>query len=36
MENAIYWQGKQVGIEICGKFYFYAGTPSEAIYALSR
>lgn len=36
MENAIYWKGIQIGIEVSGKFFFYAGTPSEAIDALTR
>jgi hypothetical protein len=36
MENAIYWEGVQVGIEVCGNILWFTGTPSDVIEELSR
>lgn len=33
MENAIYWQGVQVGIETAGRILWFTGAPQEAINA---
>lgn len=35
MENAIYWKGKQVGIESNGQILWFTGAPLEAIKAYS-
>lgn len=35
MENAIYWQGVQVGIESCGLILWFTNAPAEAIECLS-
>jgi hypothetical protein len=35
MENAIYWQGKQVGIESNWQILWFTGAPKEAIAAYS-
>ncbi|SDH63842.1 hypothetical protein [Paraburkholderia phenazinium] len=31
MENAIYWQGRQVGIECDGRILWFPSAPKEAI-----
>lgn len=31
MENAIYWNGQQVGIEVFGNILWFTGAPQEAI-----
>lgn len=36
MENAIYWQGVQVGIEVCGNIFWFTGAPIEAICQYSQ
>lgn len=33
MENAIYWQGRQVGIEVAGHILWFPSAPREAIEA---
>jgi hypothetical protein len=33
MENAIYWQGLQVGIEYAGRILWFPSAPPEAIAA---
>lgn len=35
MENAIYWQGRQVGIEMAGSICWFTSAPKEAIAAYS-
>ncbi|CAJ0710724.1 hypothetical protein LMG7143_01705 [Ralstonia thomasii] len=35
MENAIYWKGVQVGIEVSGRFLWFPSAPQEAISAYS-
>ena len=35
MENAVYWNGVQVGIEVDGRIFWYASTPQAAIDAYS-
>lgn len=35
MENAIYWHGVQVGIEVAGRILWFTGAPPEAIEATS-
>ncbi|TDG09060.1 hypothetical protein E1N52_07935 [Paraburkholderia guartelaensis] len=36
MENAIYWKGKQVGIEVAGRITWFPSTRPETIEALKR
>jgi hypothetical protein len=38
MENAVYWKGRQVGIECAGRTLWFASAPQEAIaaYGMSR
>jgi hypothetical protein len=31
MENAIYWHGRQVGIEINGRITWFPSAPREAV-----
>lgn len=31
MENAIYWQGRQVGIEVARRILWFPSAPLEAI-----
>ena len=33
MENAVYWQGQQVGIECAGRILWFTSAPKEAIAA---
>ncbi|WGS49076.1 hypothetical protein LFL96_15045 [Paraburkholderia sp. D15] len=33
MENAVYWDGRQVGIECAGKIMWFSSAPREAIAA---
>ncbi|WP_233850915.1 hypothetical protein [Paraburkholderia sp. HD33-4] len=33
MENAVYWNGRQVGIECAGKILWFASAPAQAIAA---
>lgn len=33
MENAVYWNGRQVGIECAGRISWFASAPQEAIAA---
>jgi hypothetical protein len=33
MENAIYWQGRQVGIECAGQILWFSSAPQPAIEA---
>jgi len=33
MENAVYWQGRQVGIECAGRISWFPSAPQEAILA---
>lgn len=35
MENAIYWNGRQVGIEAAGRIVWFPSAPAEAIAAYS-
>ena len=35
MENAVYWKGRQVGIECAGRTLWFASAPQEAIAAYS-
>lgn len=35
MENAVYWQGRQVGIECAGRIGWFSSAPQEAIAAYS-
>ncbi|MEW6342903.1 MAG: hypothetical protein RXR20_25440 [Paraburkholderia sp.] len=35
MENAIYWHGRQVGIECDGQILWFTSAPNEAIDAYS-
>ena len=34
MENAVYWKGKQVGIEMAGRISWFPSAPPEAIASL--
>ncbi|MEM5423001.1 hypothetical protein [Paraburkholderia ferrariae] len=36
MENAVYWKGKQVGIEVAGRITWFPSTRPETIEALKR
>ncbi|MCC8403871.1 hypothetical protein LJ655_18575 [Paraburkholderia sp. MMS20-SJTN17] len=38
MENAVYWDGRQVGIECAGRILWFASAPAQAIaaYGVSR
>lgn len=36
MENAIYWQGRQVGIESGGRILWFPSAPAEAIQSLKE
>lgn len=31
MENAVYWKGRQVGIECAGRISWFSSAPQEAI-----
>ncbi|MFM0736622.1 hypothetical protein PQQ51_05165 [Paraburkholderia xenovorans] len=33
MENAVYWNGRQVGIECAGRISWFASAPQEAVVA---
>ena len=33
MENAVYWNGRQVGIEAAGRVLWFSSAPQEAIAA---
>jgi hypothetical protein len=33
MENAVYWNGRQVGIESAGRLLWFSSAPQEAIAA---
>ncbi len=33
MENAVYWKGRQVGIECAGRISWFPSAPQEAILA---
>jgi hypothetical protein len=33
MENAVYWNGRQVGIECAGRILWFSSAPQEAIAA---
>ncbi|WP_233802842.1 hypothetical protein [Paraburkholderia sp. HP33-1] len=33
MENAVYWGGRQVGIECAGRILWFASAPAQAIAA---
>lgn len=33
MENAVYWNGTQVGIECAGRIFWFASAPAQAIAA---
>ncbi|WP_233831623.1 hypothetical protein [Paraburkholderia sp. ZP32-5] len=33
MENAVYWNGRQVGIECAGKISWFVSAPAQAIAA---
>ena len=33
MENAVYWDGHQVGIECAGRILWFASSPREAVAA---
>jgi hypothetical protein len=35
MENAVYWKGRQVGIECAGRILWFSSAPQEAIAAYS-
>ena len=35
MENAVYWNGRQVGIECAGRISWFSSAPQEAIVAYS-
>jgi phage terminase large subunit-like protein len=33
MENAVYWKGRQVGIECAGRILWFSSAPPEAVSA---
>lgn len=33
MENAVYWKGRQVGIECAGRILWFSSAPQEALAA---
>lgn len=33
MENAVYWKGRQVGIECAGRIMWFTSAPQEAVAA---
>jgi hypothetical protein len=33
MENAVYWKGRQVGIECAGRVLWFSSAPQEAVIA---
>ncbi|MFM0593973.1 MULTISPECIES: hypothetical protein [Paraburkholderia] len=33
MENAVYWKGRQVGIECAGRILWFTSAPPEAVVA---
>jgi hypothetical protein len=33
MENAVYWKGRQVGIECTGRILWFSSAPPEAVLA---
>ncbi|CAE6787808.1 hypothetical protein [Paraburkholderia haematera] len=33
MENAVYWKGRQVGIECAGRILWFPSAPQEAVVA---
>ncbi|CAB3799263.1 hypothetical protein [Paraburkholderia caffeinilytica] len=33
MENAVYWKGRQVGIECAGRILWFSSAPQEAVLA---
>lgn len=35
MENAVYWEGRQVGIECAGRILWFSSAPQDAIAAYS-
>jgi hypothetical protein len=35
MENAVYWKGRQVGIECEGRILWFSSAPQEAVAAYS-
>jgi hypothetical protein len=35
MENAVYWKGRQIGIECAGRLLWFSSAPPEAIVAYS-
>jgi hypothetical protein len=35
MENAVYWKGRQVGIECAGRISWFSSAPQDAITAYS-
>lgn len=36
MENAVYWKGRQVGIECAGRILWFSSAPQEAVLAYGR
>ncbi|MFM0338062.1 hypothetical protein [Paraburkholderia fungorum] len=36
MENAVYWNGRQVGIECAGRILWFSSAPLEAIAAYGQ
>ncbi|WP_434107058.1 hypothetical protein [Paraburkholderia caffeinilytica] len=36
MENAVYWKGRQVGIECAGRILWFASAPQEAMLAYGK
>ncbi|MFM0715953.1 hypothetical protein PQQ73_06405 [Paraburkholderia strydomiana] len=36
MENAVYWKGREVGIECAGRILWFASAPREAIAAYGK
>ena len=36
MENVIYWQGVQVGIEVSGRIQWFPSASKEAIFNLTK
>jgi hypothetical protein len=35
MENAVYWKGRQVGIECAGRISWFSSAPQDAVTAYS-
>ncbi|CAB3780995.1 hypothetical protein [Paraburkholderia fynbosensis] len=36
MENAVYWKGRQVGIECAGRILWFASAPQAAVAAYGK